>query len=175
MKPNCPIHFHGIDHVVLQVTDRERTLRFYIDILGLAIERVIEDRQIYQVRCGRNLIDLIVLPAGKRLADKDERGLGHLCLLVRGDVEEMVDYFKEHAVPITFGPIELYGATGFGTSIYVLDPDGHTIEIKADCSQYAIRTTSTELRAGLTRPKPEPASPTATAPPAGMPPPADRR
>ncbi len=174
MKPDCPIQFHGIDHVVLQVTDRERTLHFYTQILGLAVERIIEDRQIYQVRCGRNLIDLIVLPAGKKLADKDERGLGHLCLHVRGDVEEMVNYCKAHDVPITFGPIELYGATGFGTSIYVLDPDGHTIELKADYSQYAMRTTSQEIRAGLTRPKPEPASP-AAAPAAQPAPPSSSR
>ncbi|MFM9887927.1 MAG: hypothetical protein ACKVQT_33285 [Burkholderiales bacterium] len=81
----------------------------------------------------------------------------------------MVNYCKAHDVPITFGPIELYGATGFGTSIYVLDPDGHTIELKVDYSQYAMRTTSDEPRAHLTRPQPEPASPTA-APPARMPP-----
>ncbi len=158
MKPNDRIQFHGIDHVVLQVTDLERTLHFYIEILGLAVERIIEDRQIYQVRCGRSLIDLHVLPPGKKLADKDERGIGHLCLLVHGDIEEIVNYLTEHKVPITFGPIELYGATGFGTSIYAVDPDGHTIELKADRPQYAVQTTSKEARASLTRPKTDPPS-----------------
>ena len=36
-----------------------------------------------------------------------------------------------HDVPIVFGPVELYGATGFGTSMYVLDPDRYTLELKA--------------------------------------------
>lgn len=175
MKPNCPIQFHGIDHVVLQVTDRERTLHFYTQILGLAVERIIEDRQIYQVRCGRNLIDLLVLPTGKKLADKDERGIGHLCLLMHGDFEGIVNYLKEHDVPITFGPIELYGATGFGTSIYVLDPDGLTIELKADYSQYAVRTTSKEARAALARPQTDPPSPSSAASQAGMLPPSNGR
>lgn len=51
-----------------------------------------------------------------------------------------------------FGPLELYDATGFGTSMHVLDPDGHTIELKANYSQYSLRTTVKEAMAGLTRP-----------------------
>jgi len=41
MKLDCPVQFHGIDHVVLQVTDSERALHFYTQILGLTVERVI--------------------------------------------------------------------------------------------------------------------------------------
>jgi catechol 2,3-dioxygenase-like lactoylglutathione lyase family enzyme len=152
MTSSGPIQFDGIDHVVLQVTDRERALRFYTQVLGLTIERVIEDLQIYQLRCGRNLIDLRVLPAGKNLAEKDTRGIDHLCLMMHGDVDAILGYLKEHEVPVVFGPLELYGATGFGTSIYVLDPDGHTIELKANYSQYPLRTTAKEAMAGLTRP-----------------------
>ena len=151
-KPNSPIQFDGIDHVVLQVTDRERALHFYTQILGLTVERVIEDLQIYQLRCSRNLIDLRVLPQGKTLAAKEERGIDYLCLMLQGDVDAIVSYLKEHDVPIVFGPVELYGATGFGTSVYVLDPDGHTIELKANYSQYPMRTTAKEAMAGLTRP-----------------------
>ena len=64
MAGQHPLQFRGIDHVVLKVTNIERTLHFYTAILGLALERVIEDLQIYQLRCGRNLIDLQVAPAG---------------------------------------------------------------------------------------------------------------
>jgi len=152
MTSSSLIQFDGIDHVVLQVSDRERALHFYTQILGLTVERVIEDLQIYQLRCGRNLIDLRVLPAGKNLAEKDARGIDHLCLMLHGDVDAILSYLKEHEVPVVFGPLELYGATGFGTSIYVLDPDGHTIELKASYSQYPLRTTAKEAMAGLTRP-----------------------
>jgi len=152
MKSDCPIQFRGIDHIVLQVTDKEKTLHFYTHILGLMVERVIEDLQIYQVRCGRNLIDLRILPEGKKLADKDERGVDHVCLMMHGDFDTIVNYLKAHDVPITFGPVELYGATGFGTSIYILDPDRHTIELKIDYAQYPMKTTAKEAMAGLTRP-----------------------
>ena len=40
MKSHCPIKFEGIDHVVLYVTDSERTLRFYTQVLGLTVERI---------------------------------------------------------------------------------------------------------------------------------------
>ena len=40
-----PFEFDGIDHIVLRITDRERTLRFYGEILGLHIERIIEDSE----------------------------------------------------------------------------------------------------------------------------------
>lgn len=153
MKPNHPIEFRGIDHVVLRVADIERSLHFYTEILGLSLERIIEDIGVYQIRCGRNLIDLCVLKEGKQLADKDERGIDHLCLMVHGDFDKIVSHMKEHGVSITFGPVELYGATGFGTSIYVLDPDGHTLELKADYPQWAVRTTAAEAMGGLMRPK----------------------
>jgi hypothetical protein len=72
--------------------------------------------------------------------------------MMHGDVDAIRSYLKKHEVPIVFSPLELYGATGFGTSMYVLDPDGHTIELKANYSQYSLRTTAKEAIAGLTRP-----------------------
>jgi glyoxylase I family protein len=156
MKSHCPMQFEGIDHVVLYITSSERALRFYTQVLGLTVERVIEDLQIYQIRCGRNLIDLRVLPQGKTLAEKEERGIDHLCLMMQGDVDTIATYLKDHNVPIVFGPVELYGATGFGTSMYVLDPDGHTLELKANYAQYPMRTTAKEAMAGLSRPTTKP-------------------
>lgn len=156
MRPNYPMRFEGIDHVVLHVTHRERALHFYTQILGLTVERVIEDLQIYQLRCGQNLIDLRVLPEGTQLAEKEKRGIDHVCLRLQGDMDTLVQYLRERNVPIAFGPAELYGATGFGTSVYVLDPDGHTLELKATSAQYPVRTTAAEAMAGLTRPTTKP-------------------
>lgn len=158
MSDLCPIQFHGIDHVVFKVTSIERTLEFYTKVLGLKLERIIEDAGIYQLRCGRNLIDLQVLPAGQQLAAKAARGLDHVCLLMQGDFANILAHLQAHQVPISWGPVELYGATGFGTSVYVLDPDGHTLELKADHAEFPLRTTAKEAMAGLTRPLPKPRS-----------------
>ena len=152
MSTRCPMVFHGIDHVVLQITDVEGSLFFYTEILGLAVERVIEDMGLYQVRCGRSLIDLRALEDGTILAGKDERGIDHLCLHMHGDIDEIVRHLKANEVPIVMGPVELYGATGYGTSVYVTDPNGHTIELKADYSQYPLKTTVERAMAAVSRP-----------------------
>ena len=144
--------FHGIDHVVLQITDVEGSLFFYTEILGLAVERVIEDMGLYQVRCGRSLIDLRALEEGSVLAGKDQRGIDHLCLHMHGDMDEIVRHLKTNDIPIDKGPVELYGATGYGTSVYVTDPNGHTIELKADYSQYPLKTTVEQAMAAVSRP-----------------------
>ena len=151
MKANCPFDFDGIDHVVLRVTDRERTLHFYGEILGLHVERIIEDLNLFQMRCGRNIIDLLVLPPDRPLAAEAERGLDHFCLNIRGDVDAIVAYLKEQKVPISMGPVEVYGASGYGTSVYVLDPDGNTIELKANYAQFPVRTTVNQAMTGATR------------------------
>ena len=121
-------------------------------MLGLSLERIIEDLQIYQLRCGRSIVDLRVLPADKTLADKDVRGVDHVCLMLHGDFDAVVDYLEANAVPIVMGPVELYGATGYGSSVYVTDPDGHTLELKADHAQYPIRTTARQAMGSVTRP-----------------------
>lgn len=153
MKANCPVQFDGIDHVVLRVTDRDRALHFYTDILGLHVERIIEDLGLYQVRCGANIIDLMVLAEGKHLADEQARGLDHFCLNIRGDMDAIVGYLKEHDVPITMGPMEVYGATGYGTSVYVLDPDGYNIELKVNYSQFPVKTSVKGASTSSTRPR----------------------
>lgn len=156
MSERPPFRFHGLDHVVLQIADVERSLAFYVDALGLALERVIEDLGIYQLRCGRHLIDLQVLPAGETLAPKPGRGMEHLCLLLAGDTATMLPWLARHDVPILWGPVELYGADGFGTSIYVCDPDDHTIELKLDHAEAPLRTTGADAAATLSRPPPAP-------------------
>jgi glyoxylase I family protein len=153
MNATHPFEFDGIDHVVLRVTDRERTLKFYGEVLGLHIERIIEDLNLFQMRCGRNIIDLLVVPPDRPLAAEEQRGLDHFCLNVRGDVDAILAYLRQREVPITMGPMEVYGATGYGTSIYVLDPDGYTIELKANYSQFPVKTSVNQVRATATRPR----------------------
>jgi catechol 2,3-dioxygenase-like lactoylglutathione lyase family enzyme len=147
-----PIEFDGIDHAVLRVTDIGRSLEFYVGVLGMSLERIIEDIGIYQLRCGRNLIDLCVLPAGASLAESPQRGIDHLCLSIRGDMDSIVAYLAERKVETASPVRELYGATGFGTSIYILDPDRYVLELKANYSQYPVKVTAAQAMGSMTRP-----------------------
>jgi glyoxylase I family protein len=134
-----PAEFNGIDHVVLRVADISRSLAFYVDLLGLSLERVLETIGLHQVRCGHNLIDLMPLKPGEQLAEPEQRGIEHLCLRVRGDIDEIAKALEARGVPIISGPMEVYGATGYGTSVYVNDPDGYAIEIKAHYAKRPVR------------------------------------
>jgi len=147
-----PLEIDGIDHVVLKVTNIQKSLDFYVGVLGLSLERIIEDIGIYQLRCGRNLIDLVAMPPGAVLADVPQRGIDHVCLHVRGDMTRILEYMQENGVELGSPLREIYGSTGFGTSLYVLDPDRHTIELKSNHSQYPVRTNVADAMRTNTRP-----------------------
>ena len=124
-----PVQIAALDHVVLRVADLERSAAFYRDALGCAFEKWQPELGLLQLRAGSALIDLVTLdgPIGREGGAgpaRDGRNLDHFCLrLVR---------FDEAANGIEAGPTcERYGAEGYGASIYLRDPDGNTVELKA--------------------------------------------
>jgi len=116
----------GLDHVVLNVADVERSLAFYCGELGLAPERVEEWRrgEIFfpSVRVdAHTIIDLLATPRTGENAD-------HLCLVVEPvDLEAVKASGRFEVVD---GPDIRFGARGNGTSLYVKDPDGNTVELR---------------------------------------------
>jgi len=114
-----------VDHVVLNVADAERSLAFYTGALGLTPLRVDEWRRgevlFPSVRVTPSFIlDLLETPRTGVNAD-------HLCLVV-----DPVDLAAVAASGFTVvdGPATRFGAQGEGTSLYVLDPDGNTVELR---------------------------------------------
>jgi len=120
------LHVVGLDHVVLNVADVERSLAFYCGELGLAPERVEEWRrgEIFfpSVRVdAHTIIDLLATPRTGENAD-------HLCLVVEPvDLEAVKASGRFEVVD---GPDIRFGARGNGTSLYVKDPDGNTVELR---------------------------------------------
>ena len=116
----------GLDHVVLNVADVERSLGFYCGALGLAPERVDEWRRgeilfpSVRVDAG-TIIDLLAVPRTGENAD-------HLCLVV---APTDFDALKASGrFDVVDGPDRRFGARGDGTSLYVRDPDGNTVELR---------------------------------------------
>ncbi len=114
------------DHVVLNVSDVERSLQFYCDTLGLAPERVDEWRA-GQVPfpsarvTDRTVIDLQNMPRG-------EANVDHICLVVEPlDWQEVID---SGIFTVLEGPVSRWGARGRAISVYVADPDGNTVELR---------------------------------------------
>ena len=128
-----------LDHIVLNVSDVDRSLQFYIDVLGLQGERVQEFRQgkvgFPSVRINADtIIDLFPAaesPGPRQTGKTQAANLNHFCLVVgKEDFAGIVDYLNDNGVAIQQGPISRWGARGRATSVYFLDPDGNEIEIR---------------------------------------------
>jgi len=123
-----PFRIGEIDHVVIRCADRERALKFYVEVLGLSEERRLEQIGLVQLRAGRSLIDLV--PAPERSADS-ECNVDHFCLGVEtASFDGMVGYLRDRGVELIGEPSTRYGAHGMGLSIYVRDPEGNVVELK---------------------------------------------
>ena len=114
------------DHFVLNVSDIERSLAFYLDELGMEPVRVEEWRRgevsFPSARVAdTTVIDLVALPRTGENTD-------HFCLVV----EPMdLDALKESGrFDVVEGPDRRYGARGDGTSLYVRDPDRNLVELR---------------------------------------------
>jgi catechol 2,3-dioxygenase-like lactoylglutathione lyase family enzyme len=81
------IRVRDIDHIVLRVRDAERSLAFYRDVLGCALETRRDDIGLLQLRAGRSLIDLVPLSgklgaAGGAGPGEEGRNVDHFCVRV---------------------------------------------------------------------------------------------
>ncbi len=116
----------GIDHIVLDVTDIERSVVWYAERLGLAAERLEEWRAgeagFVSLRVdATTIIDLLERePTGENM--------NHVALLVEGvDLDELA---RSGDWEIEMGPSDLFGAQGRGRGFYTRDPDGHLVELR---------------------------------------------
>jgi catechol 2,3-dioxygenase-like lactoylglutathione lyase family enzyme len=123
-------HITGIDHVVVRTADQVRALAFYRDVLGLVVEREQPELQLLQLRAGRSLIDLV---PGVR-ADQQRPNIDHFALGVDPfDESELRAHLAARGVAVIESGLR-YGADGEGLSLYIRDPDGNKIELKAASS-----------------------------------------
>jgi glyoxylase I family protein len=140
-KPSSnAIRIAGLDHLVLRVVDLERASAFYRDVLGCSVEKWQHELGLLQLRAGSALIDLVTLdgPLGREGGagpGREGRNVDHLCVrLERFDEAALRAHLAVHGVEA--GPsADRYGADGYGPSIYIRDPDGNTVELKAPRAQ----------------------------------------
>jgi catechol 2,3-dioxygenase-like lactoylglutathione lyase family enzyme len=115
----------GLDHIVLRCADVERSLAFYVGELGLEPERVDEWRRgeapFPSVRITpTTIVDLFG-------GGPDGTNLDHVCLVIHpADLDEVAAAF-----PGSVKGEHLFGAQGYASSVYVKDPDGNTVELRA--------------------------------------------
>ena len=130
-----PINIKRIDHVVLRANDLQNMIVFYRDVLGCRLERGPGESGLAQLRAGESLIDLVDVNGrlgrqGGGAPDHSADNVDHVCLLVSPwDQGAMLKHLNDHNVD--FGEVaSRYGATGQGSSVYLKDPEGNSIELK---------------------------------------------
>jgi catechol 2,3-dioxygenase-like lactoylglutathione lyase family enzyme len=118
----------GLDHLVLTVTDLDKTVRFYVECLGMRLETFDAGRHAFHF--GSHKINVHL--AGHEFEPKALRptpGAADLCLLTETPVDQLVTHLKGFGCRLLEGPVQRTGATGPLRSIYLRDPDGNLIEI----------------------------------------------
>ena len=116
----------GLDHVVLNVADVERSLAWYCGELGLEGVRVEEWRRgdvpFASVRINETtILDLLQ-------ADRTGQNVDHVCLVIEPtDLEALK---ASGRFTVVSGPVPRFGAQGDGLSVYVCDPDDNLVELR---------------------------------------------
>jgi catechol 2,3-dioxygenase-like lactoylglutathione lyase family enzyme len=117
-----------LDHVVIAVTDWDRSNRFYTEILGAEL---VPRGEGWAYRLGEQQLN--VHGPGVRphpvASMPVTPGNSDLCFVWPGTLADAVDHLERHGVTIEEGPVERDGALGTGTSVYFRDPDGSLLEL----------------------------------------------
>jgi catechol 2,3-dioxygenase-like lactoylglutathione lyase family enzyme len=140
----------GPRHGGITVSDLDRSLAFYRDLLGLELlwRRLYEEREITRIvgvpeatgievamlRIPGSEVDVELLqyhgcdsPSGA--SPPSHHGTGHFCVYVTG-IEALYEELRAQGVDFrSEGPVEMSsGVNAGGKSLYALDPDGYVFE-----------------------------------------------
>ena len=121
-----------LDHVVIAVSEWERSNAFYRDVCGAELVRLDDppparwryrfgDQQLNVHGPGMEPAPVARIPAAPGMAD--------LCLVWPGTAEAAAAHVRAHGVAVEQGPVPRNGARGPGRSVYFRDPDGSLIEL----------------------------------------------
>lgn len=126
----------ALDHVALKVTDMDKTLHFYHNLLGLELLRTspanAEGGRSAVLKLGRQEINVFSRPYFVALDQQNTVGVEHFCITMDvGSVEELIDALREVGIEDVRGP----KVFSDGVSVFVYDPDGLNVELRVDDKQ----------------------------------------
>lgn len=127
-----------MDHIVINVIDIDKMLKFYTEVLLLSGERLEEFKAhrvpFPSVRLTEDtIIDLFPKPLWQKTNPEDmgRPNLNHFCLATdKSSWEKLQQRLQQNGVKIDDGPAKRWGAHGSGLSIYFRDPEENVIEVR---------------------------------------------
>jgi catechol 2,3-dioxygenase-like lactoylglutathione lyase family enzyme len=125
------LQVNGIDHVVLNVRDLERSKTFYMEILGFGFrsEFARPDAKMCFLRCGSQGLDLAEVREAEIHGGLE---MNHMALrIAAGTIDEVVAELTK----VGLAPV---GVSHDPNTVFILDPDGHRIELLSVPMQVAM-------------------------------------
>lgn len=119
----------ALDHLVLTVTDVERSVAWYRDVLGMRPISFGNGRRAVQVGTSKINLHAVDDPSHAPVAGHVVPGSSDLCVVVPGPLGDVEHHLQACGVPVALGPVRRTGARGPMTSLYVRDPDGNLVEL----------------------------------------------
>lgn len=123
--------FKRVDHVEIVPRNPEKTIDFYVNILGFRIKNRNEVkmppmREVIYLELGDTVIEVISVDNPKSKSETSwEVGYRGIALEV-DDMDKAVDYLKGKGIAMAQGPIDL----GYSFRGETRDPDGLIIELR---------------------------------------------
>jgi catechol 2,3-dioxygenase-like lactoylglutathione lyase family enzyme len=116
-----------LDHCVIHVSDWERSNVFYRDVMGAEL---VKRPNGWAYRFGGEQLNLH--GPGFKPAEVArlpvQPGNSDLCFEWQGPIANAIRHLETHKVKVELGPMQRFGAKGYGTSVYFRDPDGSLLE-----------------------------------------------
>jgi catechol 2,3-dioxygenase-like lactoylglutathione lyase family enzyme len=120
-----------VDHIVLTTRDKEACIRFYVDVLGMKLEKFrTPNKERLALKFGSQKINLHEW--GKEFVPRAHvavPGSLDLCFIASVPLEKVIEKLKAMRISILEGPVAKTGAMGPMQSVYVRDPDLNLVEI----------------------------------------------
>ena len=123
----------NIDHVVITVSDINKSIDFYSNILGMELHEFLSSTDNVKrksLKFGKQKINLHEASKPfKPHAINPIPGAMDICFLSEINIDDWIKIFNKFNIKIEDGPVKKTGANGPIRSIYVRDPDKNLIEI----------------------------------------------
>jgi catechol 2,3-dioxygenase-like lactoylglutathione lyase family enzyme len=117
-----------IDHIVLTVTNADRTCKFYARALGLRVVKLRDGRK--ELQFGEQKMKVYEVDKGSGMQAKYPLpGTLDICFVTTIALRHVAEHVRSLGIDIEAGPVRRMGACGPIESIYIRDPDGNLVEI----------------------------------------------
>lgn len=123
--------FKRIDHVEIIPSSMERSIDFYVNVLGFRLrDRHEVDapplQEVAYLELGNTVVELLGIGSPARKSQEPwQIGYAAIALEVE-DMDKAVEYLRSRGIDTTWGPVDL----GHSIRAEIKDPDGLTVELR---------------------------------------------